>query len=93
VANLTAASATAGVSSNTKLSPTFGTFSGHFRGCVQQGSMLWSQFSAISAKFRRKKWRFSQKSPRSAGLRPVFNLAPWAELWPPGVKLGSRGKF
>jgi hypothetical protein len=26
-----------------------------------RGSMLWSQFSAISANFRRKNWRFSQK--------------------------------
>jgi hypothetical protein len=31
--------------------------------CVQgdQGSMLWSQFSAIFENFRRKNWRFSQK--------------------------------
>jgi hypothetical protein len=29
---------------------------------VNQGSMLWSQFSAIFANFRRKNWRFSQKA-------------------------------
>jgi hypothetical protein len=29
--------------------------------CRLQGSMLWSQFSAIFANFRRKNWRFSQK--------------------------------
>jgi hypothetical protein len=29
--------------------------------CTYQGSMLWSQFSAIFDNFRRKNWRFSQK--------------------------------
>jgi hypothetical protein len=29
--------------------------------CPKQGSMLWSQFSAIFDNFRRKIWRFSQK--------------------------------
>jgi hypothetical protein len=29
---------------------------------MHQGSMLWSQFSAIFVNFWRKKWRFSQKT-------------------------------
>jgi hypothetical protein len=37
------------------------------------GSMLWSQFSAIFANFRRKNWRFSQKS--NGMIKMLHNLA------------------